>query len=231
MISLHQEGLSVDLTSTFPDAKDKICNTIYDLAIIDTKLNDAEEFNVQGMELLIFLKHKRPSTKAIVLTGYPNIRHRTRALSDFGAQAYLSKDITSGDFEINKFTTLVHQLIQNSWGILVMEQYDVLVIEDNDSWADLYTTYLNSFGYSCRIKKDFSSAKNEVDNNYPKLVCICLDFIYSNGGITNLEKIFVKNSIPFILLQNDIPLMKNRDTKSIAKIKMKFGNLIKNIIS
>jgi DNA-binding NtrC family response regulator len=67
----EKEGLYVSEADNSEDAKEILSRRSFDLALLDVKLEDEQVFNVEGLDLLNHIKINYPSTKVIVLTGYP----------------------------------------------------------------------------------------------------------------------------------------------------------------
>jgi len=111
---LEDDGHEVVTASTHSEAKEELRDSTFDVVILDMRLVDDQKYNVEGMKLLKKIKGKAPSTGAIILTGYPDPLHESRALSTYGADAYLSKVPDSIDFDIEAFSELVVTLAQQA---------------------------------------------------------------------------------------------------------------------
>jgi len=101
------------------DAIRKLEKETFDVVILDMRLVDEETYNVQGMDLLKRLKKQTPNTSAVILTGYPDLSQKEKAIGEFGADAYLSKSFEGEDnsgidnFDIDAFSCLVANLMQD----------------------------------------------------------------------------------------------------------------------
>lgn len=112
---LEEDGYTVDVASSYVDANNKLGFDAFDIVILDMRLVDAETYNVQGMALLRQIKTQTPKTGAIILTGYPDELHEKKAVTEYGADAYLSKvPKETGDFDIEAFLMLVKKLIKKN---------------------------------------------------------------------------------------------------------------------
>jgi DNA-binding NtrC family response regulator len=69
---LQTRGLEVDEAKTFQEAQAKIGDHAYHVVVLDVRFVDEDPFNVQGLELLRYIKALSPATKAVILTGYSN---------------------------------------------------------------------------------------------------------------------------------------------------------------
>ena len=77
---LQKEGYHVDIASTGHGAMDALRKKEFDLLVADLRLPDMD-----GMDVIREVMEKRPSTKAIVITGYPSITSAVDAMK-LGAQ-------------------------------------------------------------------------------------------------------------------------------------------------
>jgi DNA-binding NtrC family response regulator len=111
---LEEDGHHVTTVATHSEAEEKLNNKVFDVAVLDMRLVDDEKYNVQGMALLKTIKEQKPSTGAIILTGYPDPLHEHRARTFYGADAYLSKVPDNTEFDIEAFSRLVAQLVNRS---------------------------------------------------------------------------------------------------------------------
>jgi DNA-binding response OmpR family regulator len=85
--ALELEGFCVDTAQNGKEAIEKSYATLYNLAIIDSRLPD-----IEGTKLLRELKETKPKMCKIMLTGYPSMNNAITALNE-GADAFLLKPI------------------------------------------------------------------------------------------------------------------------------------------
>ncbi len=85
---LEDEGYDVDVAYSLKEAKEKIKNNIFDIALIDVWLPDGE-----GLNLIPFIKKQTPKTKIIMISGHANIPVAVKALKE-GAYDFLEKPIS-----------------------------------------------------------------------------------------------------------------------------------------
>lgn len=90
---LEEEGYEVDLAFTGRSAMDALRKKGVDLLIADLRLPDMD-----GMEVVREVKAKRPSTKVIVITGYPSVSSAVDAMK-LGVSDYLPKPFWGDDFK------------------------------------------------------------------------------------------------------------------------------------
>lgn len=89
---MRDEGYEVDLSDTGRGALEKIGRNPFDLLVADLRLPD-----IDGMEVIQQMREKRPSTKVVVITGYPSVSTALQAVR-MGASDYLRKPFTDDEF-------------------------------------------------------------------------------------------------------------------------------------
>ena len=97
---LEDEGYEVDIASTGRSAMDTLRKKGVDLLVADLRLPDMD-----GMEVVREVKAKRPSTKVIVMTGYPSVSSAVDAMK-LGVSDYLPKPFWGDDFKTAVETAL-----------------------------------------------------------------------------------------------------------------------------
>lgn len=78
-------GYQVTTAEDGQDAITKIQAATFDLALLDIQMP-----NASGIEVLKYLREHSPSTKAIMLTGYADLKYAMEA-REFGAMDFISK--------------------------------------------------------------------------------------------------------------------------------------------
>jgi len=68
---IEEASVRVTEASNFADAKRLLTSTRFDLVVLDVRLVDQDEFNVEGLDLLNLIHAVSPATKTVILTGYP----------------------------------------------------------------------------------------------------------------------------------------------------------------
>ena len=109
---LQDDGHNVKTATTFQEAISLLDSDNFDIAIIDMRLVDASEFNIEGMKVLKEAKRLHPSIKAIILTGYPTPEQKTKAIEYYHADHYLEKAPEGKPFDIDKFSRLIFELLE-----------------------------------------------------------------------------------------------------------------------
>lgn len=83
----------------------------FDLATIDMRLVDASPYNIDGMKVLEEAKKQQPLIKAIILTGYPDIEQKHKALNYYKADGYYEKAPDGKPFDIDEFKQVIYELL------------------------------------------------------------------------------------------------------------------------
>jgi DNA-binding NtrC family response regulator len=90
---LTESGYTVDLATTGHSALDTFYKKGFDLLVADLKLPD-----IDGMEVIREVKHARPDTEVVVITGYSTVPSAVEAMK-LGACDYLSKPFSDDEFK------------------------------------------------------------------------------------------------------------------------------------
>lgn len=82
---LAEEGYDVDLAFTGSQALETFASDNYDLLVADLKLPD-----VDGMDVVRTVKHQKPGTEVVIITGYSSVNSAVDAMK-IGVFDYLTK--------------------------------------------------------------------------------------------------------------------------------------------
>ena len=74
------EGYQVQEAESVDSALAALEACSFDLAMVDVRLDDADESNEQGLELAGIIKRDWPTVKVVIVTGYPTLDTVNRAL-------------------------------------------------------------------------------------------------------------------------------------------------------
>ncbi len=110
---LTDDGHDVKKASNLKEAIKLLGIDMFDLAILDMRLVDELQNNIDGMKVLKEAKSKQPNIKAIILTGYPDSEHKEKALSFYNADGYFEKVPQGTSLDINVFSKLIFDLLGN----------------------------------------------------------------------------------------------------------------------
>jgi CheY-like chemotaxis protein len=94
---LTDEGYRVQVTASVDGALSLLKATLFDLAVIDIRLDDSDETNVEGLDLAGLIRRDWPSVKVIIVTGYPTLQTVERAMQPHRvgpqlAESYVEKE-------------------------------------------------------------------------------------------------------------------------------------------
>jgi DNA-binding NtrC family response regulator len=89
---MREEGYAVDMSDTGRGALEKFDRSPFDLLVADLRLPD-----IDGMDVIQYARKNRPSTKVVVITGYPSVSTALQAVK-MGASDYLRKPFTEDEF-------------------------------------------------------------------------------------------------------------------------------------
>ncbi len=111
---LENEDYSLDFAATLENAQKKLKQEKFDLCIIDIRLQEDVDYNVEGIDLLEWIhKNKQGQPPAIILTG-----HATEALKQkadwYKAFAFLEKSPKANDFDLDRveFLNIIEQALK-----------------------------------------------------------------------------------------------------------------------
>ena len=103
--------IDLPLTITESDSLESVSQFLkeetFDLAILDLRLVDEENQNLDGLVLLRSIKEEYPETKVILATAYPSKLKEQRKEAD----AFILKVPDDGLFDIKKFHETVKSLL------------------------------------------------------------------------------------------------------------------------
>lgn len=109
---LEDAGYEVVLAGSIEDAQGSLRTREFAMAILDMRLLDSQAYDIGGMRLLADIKKSNPSTRAIILTGFPNELQRAKALDFYGADGYLEKAPAGQPFDMAYFSQFVSDLLK-----------------------------------------------------------------------------------------------------------------------
>jgi len=95
---LEEKGYLVDTAENGKEAIEKAKTRLYNLALIDIRLQDMD-----GVQLLTAFKETVPKTVKIIITGYPSLENAIEAVNK-GADAYIIKP-----FDMNKLLDMIKE--------------------------------------------------------------------------------------------------------------------------
>lgn len=112
---LTEEGMKVFIASQAKEALSVMKRESIDVAVLDIKLPDMD-----GVELLLKLKHMEPTTEVIMLTGYASVATAIRSMK-LGAYDYLTKPCKLT--ELSNVITKAHEKKMLKVKTIVLEEH------------------------------------------------------------------------------------------------------------
>jgi len=82
----------VDRALSLEEAMNKIENSPPDIAIVDVRLNEEDEANKEGLELLRWIKKNYPEIAVIMISAYKEFEFRVESLEN-GAEYFIEKPV------------------------------------------------------------------------------------------------------------------------------------------
>ncbi|USR92210.1 response regulator [Phormidium yuhuli AB48] len=115
-ILLDRMGLPITIfdSDSLESASQLLEKETFDLAILDLRLVDEQNQNLDGLVLLRTMKDKTPETRIILSTAYPSKLKEQRQEAD----SFVLKVPDNGKFDINKFQETVKSLLYQENGLM-----------------------------------------------------------------------------------------------------------------
>ena len=107
---LAGRGYYVEAVTNSEEAKQALASGRFKLIVIDVRLVDSDDSNVEGLELLEEIDAEGLDIKAIVMTGFETAHTEKRALQCSRCVAFIKKD----EFDIHRFLEAVEAVISPS---------------------------------------------------------------------------------------------------------------------
>jgi DNA-binding NtrC family response regulator len=104
---LSNRGYAVEAVGSSKEAKQAMASSQYKLAVIDIRLEDANESNVEGLELLEAIDATASEIKVIVMTGYWTASEEQRARQSPRFIDFINKE----EFDVRRFLETVKAVI------------------------------------------------------------------------------------------------------------------------
>lgn len=102
---LEDEGYFVQIAANYADAMNKLDRQAFHVAIVDIRLSETDETNVEGMRVLEKIVERNDGTSTIIVSGYGTLELSREAFKKYSAFDFLEKDT----FEPREFLAIVHR--------------------------------------------------------------------------------------------------------------------------
>lgn len=172
---LEGEGYSVQVASSYSEAKQALARHTFRLLIVDIILRTMDPADRGGLQLLREARERFRNIALIAISGYdvPEV------VEEFGPPGFFEKDC----LDTRKLRERVRELIQGT----------ILVVEDEDNWVEMYQDILTEEGFSVRVARDFGRALGELRRSFFRAVILDLCLASRDGsdlyGVQLLESI------------------------------------------
>jgi DNA-binding NtrC family response regulator len=172
---LEEEGYSVQVASSYSEAKKALASQTFRLLIVDIILRPTNPADRSGLQLLREARESPRSVGLIAISGYdvPEV------VEEFGPQDFFDKRC----LDTQKLRERVRELVQGT----------VLVVEDEDNWVEVYQDILTEEGFSVRVARDFGRALGELRRGFFRAVI--LDLCLGSRGGSNLYGVQLLESV------------------------------------
>ena len=172
---LEGEGYSVQVASSYSEAKQALARHTFRLLIVDIILRPMNPADRGGLQLLREARESFRNVGLIAISGYdvPEV------VGEFGPPDFFEKRC----LDTQKLRERVRELVQGT----------VLVVEDEDNWVEIYQDILTAEGFSVRVARDFGKALGELRRGFFRAVILDLCLGSQDGsnlyGVQLLESI------------------------------------------
>jgi len=161
---LEGEGYSVQVASSYSEAKQALARHTFRLLIVDIILRPMNPADRGGLQLLREARESFRNVGLIAISGYdvPEV------VGEFGPPDFFEKRC----LDTQKLRERVRELVQGT----------VLVVEDEDNWVEIYQDILTAEGFSVRVARDFGKALGELRRGFFRAVILDLCLGSRDGG-------------------------------------------------
>ncbi len=158
---LSDEGLAVDVASSYQEAEPLIRERRHRIAVVDLSLGGY--MNRDGLRVLEAIRSRDPGCATILLSGYITVELAVSAIKDFGAYTSLRKET----FSRRGFRRLVHRALAEVPPVVAAEKRAegkrqsagrALVVEDDAGWRGVLVELLAEAGLEAHQCGSFGEA-------------------------------------------------------------------------
>jgi len=155
LADLLSDDYMVLKASGYSEARSIIATKQFDIAVLDIRLDDNDQFNVDGLKLLKEIKEKSSDTAVIMLTGYASMLLDQNIVLKYEADALCLKVPKGGKFDIDEFNNTVKRLIAKSRG-------RILIVDDTMDWRETLADVLSE-NHDVIMADTYSAAKSLIE--------------------------------------------------------------------
>ena len=111
---LEDEGYEVEVAESRHEALSLLIDNSFVLAIIDIRLEESDENNIEGINLASEINKTHPGTKIIIITGYGTLETVEESMRDKNQNGKLAADFVLKDETDSLISTVRKVLAQES---------------------------------------------------------------------------------------------------------------------
>jgi ActR/RegA family two-component response regulator len=212
---LTARGYEVRVADNLDMAITALSGTPADLLIVDPRLNDPDEKDFSGLDIIKWAYGHTPSARFIIMSAYANESFLREYIGDQVAFSFFDKN----RFDQEGFIKTVRQLtghpsksrdlhigngvIQADSDVVSLVSKQALIVEDAENWSDYYRTRLKELGLRPDAAKDYGEAVYYVRRNDYALAVVDLQLAssieYNLDGLLLLD-LLMFHGMPVIVV-------------------------------
>lgn len=174
---LLEPDFCIDTALTYEEALAKLRSPDiqYDVAILDIRLDDRNELDERGLELLKDIQTLGGYTQGIIWTGYETFQTMRTALRSLTAFDYLLKNPQESTLDVNLYVS-VQKAAERAWQVKafpsVPQRRKILLVEMQSLWLERIEESLRDSGYEIVAIPDYEKALDWLEKEYFRLVIV-----------------------------------------------------------
>lgn len=114
LIRVLKDEHHVEAVGTYQDAVSAIETLDFDVAVLDVRLEEADMFSVEGIDLLRRIRERKPNAGIVILTGYPETvskADRGQVLKKYKPDGFVVK---GESFNNESFRAMIQSLVRRA---------------------------------------------------------------------------------------------------------------------
>ncbi len=229
--TLEDMGLQADSAADARTAIAMLHQQAYVLAVVDMSLDPKDHRDRGGFQVLDALAAHEPPVPAIALTGYATVEMAVEALTRHRAVDFLRKET----FQRRAFMEVVTRLLQpertlpNRPSLTPPAPHpqtsppgpQVLVVEDDPGWQDLYQELLAELGLSCVAAPSYAEALAWLERKTFSLLIVDLQLASSMNPFGNRDGLRLLQ----LARRRGLPTIAVSATASVDEVEMAYQTL------
>ena len=175
---------SIKKSDSYKSAINYLKNYSFKMAILDIRLVDQEEENIDGLKILKYVENNNLQLGVIVITGHGKEKEREEAKKN----KKLVEFIYRKNIDVIKLRSLVHSYISNLIVERVEEKSNILLIDDNYTWHNKVSNILHQESIELIASTNIYESKKILKNSNISL--ILLDLCLHGDSLTIDDRLF-----------------------------------------